>query len=114
MPETFLNLLHVADHVVAVQHAGLTVPENLSLCCSRCNRHKGPNVGGIDREGGQFVRLYNPRIDRWHDHFAWSGAEIVGRTPSGRVTALILNLNSDVQLKLRTAAIADHALDPLD
>src|ERR1700677_1421335 len=40
------------DHIVARQHGGATVSENLALACIHCNRYKGPNIAGIDPENG--------------------------------------------------------------
>ena len=51
------------DHIVAQQHHGETVPENLALSCLRCNSHKGPNLSGYDWETGEVVRLFHPRRD---------------------------------------------------
>jgi 5-methylcytosine-specific restriction endonuclease McrA len=33
-----------ADHVIAEQHKGATVFENLAWACGICNRNKGPNI----------------------------------------------------------------------
>ena len=38
--------------------------------------------------------LFNPRQQKWHDHFAVNGARIVGLTPTGRVTIALLQLNT--------------------
>ena|SRR5437867_5410487 len=32
---------HEVDHIIAVKHGGDTVAENLALCCTLCNKHKG-------------------------------------------------------------------------
>lgn len=66
------------DHIVAIQHGGLTAPENLALACGRCNRRKGPNIAGRDPETGEIVQLFNPRWDRWIDHFEWNGPDLIG------------------------------------
>jgi len=71
MPEAFSSLKHVIDHIIARQHEGQTITENLALCCGRCNRYKGPNIAGIDPTTGQLVRLFNPRSDEWTVHFRW-------------------------------------------
>ena len=46
-------------------------------------------------ETGQFSRLFNPRTDRWEDHFALAGARLVGTTVIGQVTINLLRLNED-------------------
>ncbi|SRR5437867_1786306 len=49
LPEAIAELPFQFDHVVAVQHGGLATEDNLALACARCNRYKGPNLSGIDR-----------------------------------------------------------------
>jgi hypothetical protein len=41
--------------------------------------------------------LFNPRTQRWPEHFAWStdGLRVVGLTPTGRATVAALRLDSD-------------------
>lgn len=41
----------------------------------------------------QFVRFFNPRIDRWSEHFALDGIVITPLTDIGKVTANILGFN---------------------
>ncbi len=35
------------------------------------------------------------------DHFAWQGARIIGRTPVGRATVEVLQMNAPRRLQLR-------------
>ena len=84
---------HEPDHIVPRQHGGETHEDNLALACMRCNRHKGPNVGSFDPLSGELVPFFNPRTQRWADHFEWNGASIRPLTPEGRATAQILRLN---------------------
>jgi 5-methylcytosine-specific restriction endonuclease McrA len=49
------------DHIIAQQHHGPTTLENLALACGRCNRHKGPNLAGVDPLTGRVISLFNPR-----------------------------------------------------
>lgn len=51
------------------------------------------------------MRLFNPRIDTWRDHFGFQGAIIVGRTPIGRVTVQVLNMNEDRRVQLRVTLL---------
>ena len=94
---------HEADHVIAEQHHGETSAENLAFACWECNRRKGPNLSSIDPESGEITRLFNPRGDRWSDHFRLDGARILPRTAVGRATVVLLRLNSAEQLALRGA-----------
>ena len=82
------------DHVKPRQHGGLTELDNLALACLHCNRHKGPNLAGIDPVDGEMATLFNPRADTWTDHFEWRGSELFGRTPVGRATIRVLAINA--------------------
>lgn len=81
------------DHVISEKHGGLTVAENLALACVNCNRSKGSDIGSLHPASGQFLRFYNPRIDRWAKHFRLVDAHIEATTPRGEVRAKILNFN---------------------
>jgi hypothetical protein len=91
------------DHVRAIKHRGPTTLANLALACIFCNRHKGPNVGGIDPLTGRHTRLFNPRTDRWSDHFRCARLEIIGRTAMGRVTVDVLLMNHRDHFRQRIA-----------
>ena len=47
------------------------------------------------------VRLFHPRKDDWHEHFAWQGARLTGRTAVGRATVLVLAMNAGDQFAIR-------------
>jgi 5-methylcytosine-specific restriction endonuclease McrA len=95
-----LAALHV-EHIIPRKHGGSNGLDNLALACIDCNLHKGPNLTGIDPDTGRVMSLFNPRRDRWDDHFRWSGVFIVGQTPMGRATVRVLCMNSDDHLALR-------------
>jgi hypothetical protein len=40
-------------------------------------------------------------------HFRWQGPFIVGRTPIGRVTVVVLNMNGDFLVRLREELMKD-------
>jgi hypothetical protein len=96
---------HEPDHIVPVQHGGESTLENLALACMRCNRHKGPNIGSYDPDGGELVALFNPRTQRWTEHFALEGGRIVPLTAEGRVTVKILALNEARRIVEREALL---------
>jgi hypothetical protein len=81
------------DHIISEKHGGETVAENLAYACLFCNRSKGTDVGSVMVDTGQFSRFYNPRTDRWSDHFTLDGVTIVPQTPVGEVTARVLRFN---------------------
>ena len=68
---------HEIDHIIAEKHGGLTEAENLALSCTLCNKHKGSDIASIDPETGEVIPLYNPRRDKWHEHFRLSNAEFI-------------------------------------
>ena len=82
------------DHIISEKHGGATEAENLAFACSFCNRFKGIDVGSIVEESGEFVQFFNPRIDRWRDHFQLNETEIVPSTAIGAATAKILQFNA--------------------
>jgi len=77
--------------------------ENLALACIHCNRFKGPNVAGFDQESGKVVRLFNPRRDRWAEHFEWDGPRLRAKTEVGLVTIEVLSINDPDVVSLRRA-----------
>jgi len=57
------------------------------------------------------VPLFHPRRDEWRRHFALQGARIVGLTPTGRATAVLLQFNSRRRLEFREGLIAEGDFD---
>ena len=93
IPAEFDPLPFQHDHVIAQQHGGLTVLENSAWICLHCNKHKGPNIAGIDPLTGKLVALFHPRLQRWDRHFQWNGSILFGRTAIGRATIRVLAIN---------------------
>ncbi len=91
------------DHVIGEKHGGATEPGNLAYACSFCNRHKGSDIGSIVRRTGAFLRFFNPRVDRWSDHFRLDDVAIVPLTEIGEVTRNILAFNGAERLLERQA-----------
>jgi hypothetical protein len=112
VPQSASKLKFPIDHVVARQHGGLTIAENLALCCGRCNLSKGPNIAGLDPHTERLTRLFNPRQDLWSEHFRYDGPIIVGLTDIGRTTVVVLAMNQAYQVAARQALI-DEAVFPL-
>lgn len=86
------------DHIISEKHGGPTQEENLAHACTACNRAKGSDVGSYHWENGTFVRFFNPRSDRWADHFVLLEDRIDARTDVGAVTARILGFNTGERL----------------
>lgn len=96
------------EHVVARQHGGGDEPGNLCWACTSCNLHKGPNIAGIDPASKSLVPLFHPRLQTWDDHFEWNGAELRGRTATGRATVAVLAINLPENIELREALMAER------
>ena len=94
--------MHV-EHLTPLSHGGTSDEPNLWLACAWCNSYKAARAEGTDPETGTEAPLFNPRTQRWSDHFAWSddGARIVGRTATGRATVLALRQNNDYVVSAR-------------
>jgi len=83
------------EHIIPKSKGGKTEPENLALSCYGCNNHKYNNTHGVDITTGNTVQLYNPRIQKWNEHFIWNddATKIIGLTTIGRATVDALKLN---------------------
>jgi hypothetical protein len=101
------------DHIFPGSRGGLDDLENLCCCCSECNSHKQVRTEATDPRTGRVVSLFNPRSDRWDEHFRWSSTStrIVGRTPVGRATVDALQLNRRVLVQARRVW-AQYGLHP--
>jgi hypothetical protein len=77
------------EHIIAVQHGGLSDASNLALSCHHCNLHKGPNLTGIEPVSGGIVPLFHPRTQRLDEHFSLGGGVITGLTPTGRARRFV-------------------------
>jgi len=110
MPETAVFATHEIDHIIAQKHGGPTVADNLALSCALCNKYKGSDLTSLDPETGRVVPLYHPRQSHWPEHFQGQDGRIVPRTPTGRVTIRLLQLNHPDRVGERTLLIATKLL----
>ena len=104
----------VCEHVLPrVRGAGDTLAE-LAWACPACNSHKYDKTHVPDPQTGRDVPLFNPRRQRWTQHFVWSEdfMLIIGRTATGRATVETLHLNRPELLNLRRALRAVGAHPP--
>ncbi len=90
-----------AEHIIAQQHQVDDSLDNLALSCDRCNAYKGPNISSIDPKTKAIVELFHPRKNRWDEHFAIRLGSVVGKTPCGRATVKLLNMNAARRVQLR-------------
>ena len=92
------------DHIISLKHGGSSEPQNLAYACALCNRAKGSEVGSVSTSG-EFTRFFNPRTDRWAEHFRLDAAAIRPLTIVGEVTARILEFNDSARLHEREEMI---------
>ena len=85
---------HQVDHIVSRKHGGSSTLANLAYACIICNRYKGSDVASLEPRSGKVVRLFDPRRDRWADHFRIDGAQIDPVTDIGSTTVRLLRLNA--------------------
>jgi len=84
---------HQVDHILSRKHGGSASFENLAYACIICNRYKGSDVASIEPQTGEAIRIFDPRRDRWRDHFRIHGAVIEPNSKIGRATVLLLRMN---------------------
>jgi hypothetical protein len=94
----------VMEHILPRSLGGKDQPENLAASCYRCNEFKGAKTHGTDPQTSQWVELFNPRTQKWIEHFTWvnGGTHIAGLTSVGRTTVLALRLNNDNIVEARS------------
>ncbi len=109
--QDFSIYTHEIDHIIAVKHGGQTLLENLALSCLPCNRHKGSDFATLDPNNGEIIRLFNPRLQLWDEHFTLKNAEILGITDIGQATLRLLMFNTSSRMRSRKSLI-DQSLYP--
>lgn len=113
LPQSCTQLPHEADHIRAQKHRGPTILENLCWACAICNSHKGSDVSAYVPDTDELIRLFNPRIDVWPDHFVWDGPQLDGLTPMARATLELLQINSVSRVRLRELLIEAGMFPPV-
>jgi hypothetical protein len=102
-PSRFANAAFHCDHIQPRTFGGPAVFGNLAWACSWCNAHKFIRTHARDSQTGRIVPLFNPRHQRWSQHFVWSEDTllVIGRTATGRATIEALQLNRPELRSLR-------------
>ena len=101
------------DHITPVAAGGETGADNLALACVSCSLRKSAKQTALDPETNGEVPLFNPRRHRWDVHFRWNGAQLIGRTAVGRVTIVVLEINTADRVLLRQALIDEGVFPPV-
>ena len=93
------------DHVISEKHGGPTDESNLAFACFFYNRFKGSDIGSLVPGTGRFAPFFNPRTDRWREHFFFDERDlrIEPLGDVGIVTERILRFNDPERLLERAA-----------
>jgi hypothetical protein len=100
------------DHVIPRAAGGPTTADNLALACVSCSLRKWAHQTAIDPDSGKEVPLFNPRTQIWAEHFAWHGALVESRTPTGRATEAALAMNRPLIIAIRQEEMARYRHPP--
>jgi hypothetical protein len=100
------------EHVTPRSRGGTSDWENLALACPACNLHKADRLEVSNPAGEGTVRLFQPRNDRWTDHFKFRGYRVVGITAVGRATVEALRMNDARRVRIRRAEKAFGLFPP--
>jgi 5-methylcytosine-specific restriction endonuclease McrA len=101
------------DHIFPETRGGGDGFDNLCFCCFWCNVYKQAHIEGLDPRTKRLVPLFNPRTQRWDEHFRWSSTftRVLGRTAVGRATVEVVRLNRPRLVRARKVW-AHHGLHP--
>ena len=82
-------------HVEHIDPNGGDHLDNLCLACPSCNLSKAAAITAIDPQTNRTAPLFNPRQQKWAEHFEWKDehSEIRGLTAVGRATIIRLKIN---------------------
>ena len=94
------------DHVVPISENGPTTADNLALACVSCSLRKWAKLTAPDPESAAEVPLFNPRSQKWSDHFRWDEVIVVPLTSTGRATVAGLAMNRPLIVDIRREEIA--------
>jgi len=102
-PQPVTGIRYHLEHVFPESLGGTEDIDNLALACPTCNYHKSNHLLGMDEESAASRPLFNPRKDRWHEHFELDSAtlRLKGKTAEGKGTINRLRMNQAVQVEAR-------------
>jgi HNH endonuclease len=91
------------DHILPRSKGGEITFQNLCLACRSCNEFKSDATQVNDPLTGETVPLFNPRLQVWSEHFAWSpdSTKVEGLTAIGRATTIALRMNNAIIVSAR-------------
>ncbi|HEY9700978.1 MAG TPA: HNH endonuclease signature motif containing protein [Allocoleopsis sp.] len=103
-PEVIFNVNFEVDRIIPISKNGTDQEQNLALSCRICNLRKLDHTHVFDSVSQEQIRLFNPRIDLWDDHFIVANEPpliLEGKTAIGLVTIERLDMNSRLQIRAR-------------
>lgn len=102
-PESVFNFPFEVEHIIPIVLDGADQEDNWALACRSCNLRKWTHITFVDPLSKQQVRLFNPRIDQWTEHFSVDKelGSLTGISAIGRATIACLELNSTMQIHAR-------------
>ena len=91
------------EHIYPISKGGTSEKVNLCLACRHCNLHKSAKIFGFDVVSAKKVKLFNPNLQKWTEHFGWNKEKIsiIGKTSCGRATIYALKMNDELQTNAR-------------
>jgi hypothetical protein len=91
------------DHIKPKSQGGADEIGNLAYACHDCNQFKLARETCIDPVTKLDTALFNPRIQKWDEHFEWSTDKtvLIGLSPEGRATIFCLHLNTELLKEAR-------------
>jgi len=103
LPQKWQEATFHIDHVKPRSRKGQTTLDNLALARVTCSLRKSAKAESRDPKSGQKVRLFNPRKDKWDNHFRLTTSfRIYGRTSRGRATVRTLGMNRPAIIAIRS------------
>ena len=116
LPQDLNPTLLEIEHLQPTAKGGTDAEENLWLACRECNSHKSVKTHGFDEKTQRRVSLFNPRKQKWRNHFRFSEdkTEIIGKTACGRVTVESLKLNNEILVSVRKLWVEFDLFPPKD
>ncbi|MEM9887843.1 MAG: HNH endonuclease signature motif containing protein [Bacteroidota bacterium] len=98
------------DHIIPLALKGKNEFANLAKACISCNANKHTFTSFLDPVTNEIVPLFHPRQQDWNDHFQWSEDRLLieGKTPTGRATVILLDMNTPEIVNLRAVMPKDE------
>ena len=86
------------DHIISIKHGGITELFNLAFACFFCNRNKGSDIATVLLPNRELIRLFDPRNDKWREHFQIDDGLILPLSKIGEATIKVLNMNESEKI----------------